>query len=166
MHEPTSRGVRKASATDRPWIEGVLTDRWGSTTVVSRGTAHDASELPAVVAELGGELAGLLTYRLDGDALEVVTLDATRQGVGVGSALLEEAVRLARASGLSRIWLVTTNDNVAALRFYQHRGFVMRAVHVGAVELSRRLKPSIPQLGADGIPIRDEIELSFDIDLR
>jgi hypothetical protein len=55
---------------------------------------------------------------------------------------------------------VTTNDNVDALRFYQRRGFRLRAVRPGAVDDARRtLKPEIPAVGEQGIPIRDEIEL-------
>jgi hypothetical protein len=57
--------------------------------------------------------------------------------------------------------LITTNDNVAALRFYQKRGFTLAALHKNALEQSRRLKPQIPLLGLDGIPLRDEIELEI-----
>ena len=72
-----------------------------------------------------------------------------------------EAVRLlARRQGCTRLWVITTNDNVDALRFYQRRGFRLVRVHRGAVDRSRaRLKPEIPSVGAYGIPLRDEIEL-------
>ncbi|MFP3471139.1 GNAT family N-acetyltransferase, partial [Micrococcus sp. SIMBA_144] len=62
-------------------------------------------------------------------------------------------------SGCSRITLITTNDNLAALKFYQKRGFVMTAIHRNAVEKARKIKPEIPLIGNDGIPIRDEIQL-------
>ncbi|HEX7715028.1 MAG TPA: GNAT family N-acetyltransferase, partial [Bacillota bacterium] len=58
-----------------------------------------------------------------------------------------------------RLWLITTNDNLAAIRFYQLRGFVLVALHRDAIAQSRKLKPEIPLRGIDGIPIRDEIEL-------
>ena len=61
------------------------------------------------------------------------------------------------------MWLITTNDNLNALRFYQGRGFRLVAVHPGAVEASRRLKPQIPELGSFGIPIRDELELELSL---
>ena len=48
-----------------------------------------------------------------------------------------------------------------ALGFYQKRGFRLVAVHPGAVNESRKLKPEIPLIGNDGIPIRDEIELEI-----
>jgi len=54
---------------------------------------------------------------------------------------------------------MTTNDNTAALRFYQKWGFLLVAVHRNAVEQARKLKPEIPLTGIDGIPLRDEIEL-------
>ena len=52
-----------------------------------------------------------------------------------------------------------TGVATSALRFYQRRGWILAAVHLGAVEASRRTKPSIPRRGHDGIPIRDELEL-------
>jgi hypothetical protein len=60
--------------------------------------------------------------------------------------------------------LVTTNDNLNALRFYQKRGFVLVAVHRNALEVSRKLKPEIPLVGMDSIPLRDEIELEMMVD--
>jgi hypothetical protein len=59
------------------------------------------------------------------------------------------------------VWLVTTNDNLDALRFYQRRGLRLVAVHAGAVDEARRLKPEIARVGEYGIPIRDEIELEL-----
>ena len=62
------------------------------------------------------------------------------------------------------MWLVTTNDNVDALRFYQRRGLRISGLRIGAVDESRaRLKPQIPEIGAYGIPLRDEIELSKEL---
>jgi GNAT superfamily N-acetyltransferase len=69
----------------------------------------------------------------------------------------------ARAAGCRRLWLITTNDNLPALRFYQKRGFVLVRLHRGAVAGSRRLKPEIPLTGSEGIPIRDELELELEL---
>ena len=69
-----------------------------------------------------------------------------------------------RASGSRATpeWLITTNDNLDALRFYQRRGFRITAIHAGAVDDSRaRLKPEIPEAGDHGIPLRDELELEL-----
>jgi ribosomal protein S18 acetylase RimI-like enzyme len=87
-------------------------------------------------------------------------LHAGQQWRGVGSALLQLVDQVATEQGCRRLWLITTNDNVDALRFYQRRGFRLAALHRGAVDDCRaRLKPEIPTVGDYGIPLRDELEL-------
>jgi GNAT superfamily N-acetyltransferase len=153
--------VRPLQTDERAWLAEHLELSWGATTIVSRGRAHDAAQLPALVALDGEELLGLATFELRDRACEVVAIEAFRRRCGVGSALLAAVVAQARASGCERVWLVTTNDNLEALRFYQRRGMRLVAVHPGAVEQARELKPEIPLIGEHGIPIRDEIELEL-----
>lgn len=127
--------------------------------VAAHGVLYDASDLPGFLAEVGSQAAGLVTYNADDSGWEVVTLDATVAGRGVGTQLLRAVEDAARAAGANRVWLITTNENVHALRFYQRRGFNLVTVHRNAVTRSRaELKPSIP-LEVDGIPLRHEIEL-------
>jgi ribosomal protein S18 acetylase RimI-like enzyme len=152
--------VRPLGEGDREWVRETLRELWGET-VVSRGAVHDPTALPGFVAEEGGERVGLLTYRVDGADCEVVTIDAFPEGAGAGTALLDAAARAAREAGCGRVWLITTNDNLRALRFYQRRGFRLVAIHPDALERSRELKPSIPEIGLDGIPLRDELELEL-----
>ena len=104
-------------------------------------------------------MAGVVTYLIEADVCEVVSIDAVVQGEGVGTALLEAACEAAVAAGCRRVRLITTNDNVDALRFYQRRGFALTELRPGAVGESRRMKPQIPLVGAHGIPIRDELVL-------
>jgi len=144
-----------------PWARDLLFKSWGSTKVVTRGKIYDACSLSGSAALLDGKEAGLLTYRIAGEELEVVTLDAILEKRGVGTGLIDAVKDLARKRGVKRIWLITTNDNIDALRFYQKRGFVLKAVYPNALELSRKLKPSIPAIGLYGIPLRDEIELEM-----
>jgi GNAT superfamily N-acetyltransferase len=144
------------------WIAERLRESWGSNMVVSRGRLRDAARLPALVCRREGELVGIATYEVGGDGdCELVTLDAFRRRDGVGTALLEAVAEEARSRGCRRVWLVTTNDNVDALRFYQRRGLRLVAVHAGAIDAARRLKPEIPRVGEHGIPIHDEIELEL-----
>jgi hypothetical protein len=49
------------------------------------------------------------------------------------------------------------------LRFYQRRGFRLAALRPGAVDETRRAKPSLPLTGDYGIPIHDEIDLTLDL---
>lgn len=122
---------------------------------------------PLTTAELDGAVIGLATYRIDGAACELMSLDSLREGRGVGSALVDAVIGLASSVGCARLTLVTTNDNLNALRFYQKRGFRLRALCPGAVDAARReLKPAILLQGENDIPIRDEIELEMEIEQR
>jgi GNAT superfamily N-acetyltransferase len=156
-----SASVRPVAAGDEPWVRAAIRARWGGEIVVSRGAVWEPARLPGFVAEEGGRPVGLITYRDAGDECEIVTIDALVERAGVGTTLIEAVVAAARAAGRTRVWLVTTNDNLDALRFYQRRGFVLAALHRDAVAASRRRKPSIPEVGAHGIPIRDELELEL-----
>jgi ribosomal protein S18 acetylase RimI-like enzyme len=90
---------------------------------------------------------------------EIVTLEAFAQWQGIGTALVNAYLERAKSGGLREVRVITTNDNVDALRFYQSRGFVIHEVRVNAIVAARRLKPEIPPTGLYGLPIRDEIEL-------
>jgi len=149
--------VRPASPADREAIAALLTESWGAPVAVAHGVRYDAADLPALIAERDGRIAGLLTYTIGPDGLEVVTLDAVVRRAGVGGALLAAAAELAPG----RLWLVTTNDNLDALRFYQRRGMRIVGVGVGAVDASRAVKPSIPLVGAYGIELHDELILEL-----
>jgi N-acetylglutamate synthase-like GNAT family acetyltransferase len=153
--------IRPINKNDRAWVASLLTEHWGSTKMVTRGKIHEADKLPGFVAVQEGKPTGLVTYRIDGKECEIVTMNSLVEGKGIGSALIDTVKNAAVTAGCKRLWLITTNDNTAALRFYQKRGFLLVAVHRNAIEKSRRLKPEIPLTGNDGIPIRDEIELEL-----
>jgi GNAT superfamily N-acetyltransferase len=155
--------VRPAEPVDSAWIEAFLADN-GDTRVARRGELVEPLDHPILIAIDGDQPAGLLTYVIDGDTCEVLTLHAVIRWQGAGTALLEAGRAVARNAGCRTLWLVTTNDNVDALRFYQRRGFRLRAVRPGAIDAARReLKPEIPVVGDHGIPLRDELELELDL---
>jgi ribosomal protein S18 acetylase RimI-like enzyme len=158
--------LRRLEAKDRDWVKDLLHERWGSSLIVTRGRVHEADKLPGFIAEDQGDPLGLVTYRIDGNECEIVSLDSLVEGRGVGSALVAGVREAAAEGGCERLWLITTNDNTTALRFYQQLGFRLAAVHRDAVDRSRELKPEIPAIGRDGIPIRDEIELEVYLETR
>lgn len=153
--------VRMIHRDDRRWISRLLKKYWGSTEVVTRGRIHRADLLPGFAAIDGKKPAGLITYRIEGADCEIVTLNSLVEGAGIGSELISAVRRVAEMSRCCRLWLITTNDNKPAIEFYKKRGFTVAAVHKDAIEESRRLKPEILQIGVDGIPIRDEIEIEI-----
>lgn len=150
--------VRAIEARDRQRVEGALHKAWGAVRVVSRGKLWNPCDLPGFVAERSGDLVGLVTFREEADRAEVVTLDSFAEREGIGSALLEAVADYARDRRKTHLWLITTNDNIPAIRFYQRCGWDMVALHHGALAQSRRLKPEIPTHGLDGVPIDHEIE--------
>lgn len=153
--------VRQARDGDRDALAALHEREWGGPLVVVHDTRYDLRDLPTLVAvDETGAFAGALAYRVDAEGLEVVSLAASVSGNGAGTALLAAAEDAARAVGADRIWLVTTNDNLGALRFYQRRGLRIVAVDAGAVDRARAVKPTIPQVGADGIPLHDELRLA------
>lgn len=139
----------------------MVAERFASTWIVSRGVLHDTRGLPGLIAEREGLPVGLLQYRVVGEEFEVVVLLAVLPREGVGRFLLRAAEPIARAHGCRRLWLITTNDNRAALSFYPAVGWRQVAVHRGALRESRRLKPEIPEFASDGTPIEDEIEFEL-----
>jgi GNAT superfamily N-acetyltransferase len=156
---PTIRAIRPD---ERGELDRVIVRSLGSPYVVSRRLIHRVSELPCLVATSGDRWLGLAAYRLAAGACELVLLEAFERGRGTGTALLDAVVELARESGARRLWLVTTNDNVDALRFYQRRGMRLVRLWSDAVTQSRKLlKPEIPLAGDNGIAIRDELELDM-----
>jgi GNAT superfamily N-acetyltransferase len=119
---------------------------------------ENVSRLPGFVAEQGGRPVGFALLRVDDGEAELVAMRALEQWRGVGSALLEAVEAEGERKGWRRLWLVTTNDNVEAIRFYQRRGWAWVAFHRDAVTAARELKPEIPAVGTHGIRIRHELE--------
>jgi GNAT superfamily N-acetyltransferase len=150
--------VRALRDDERAWARSVLNDSWGEIAIAA-GREHRPATLPTLVAEDGGERAGLATYLIEDGDCELVTLDALTVGGGIGGALVEAVADTARAAGCTRLRVITTNDNLPALRLYQRHGFVLAAARLDEIEATRRRKPEIPAIGHAGIPIRDELEL-------
>jgi N-acetylglutamate synthase-like GNAT family acetyltransferase len=156
--------IRRVDPHDEEWVRERMRSPGGDEIVVSRGRVHRPASLPGfvVVADLI-EPVGLLTYSLEDEQCQIVTIDSWREGTGVGSMLIDAVIHLARDVGCRRVWLVTTNDNVQVRRWCEARGFRLEAVHGGAMAASRKLKPSIPLVGQGGVPIADELEFGYAI---
>jgi GNAT superfamily N-acetyltransferase len=127
-----------------------------------RGELVDVLIGEGAIAEREGQPIGVALWRATGTETEITYLWAFEPGVGIGTRLVDAMFSRVAAP----IWVVTTNDNVDALRFYQRLGFRLRELRPGAVDDARReLKPAIP-VERDGIAIRDEIELVLEIAAR
>lgn len=163
VDRPPELNVRSLSDADAAWRKEQLRAMWGSTEVARLGVLVDAAELDGFVAVLDDRRVGLLTYRADGNDVEVVTIQSDPDTVGVGRALMDAVADAAEARGASRLWLVTTDGNIRALGFYRRLGMHVAAIHVDGVARSRAVKPSIPVVDEHGSPLLDEIELELSL---
>ena len=144
----------------RERINSMLHKEWGSP-IISRGKATEAENLPGFFSLSNDSINGIITYNIDNKECEIVTLNSFEESKGIGTALVREVVAVAKENDCYRLWLVTTNDNIGAIRFYQKKGFELIALHVNAIEEARVIKPCIPLIGMDKIPIKHELEFEM-----
>lgn len=152
--------IREIATEDRKKVLEIIEVEWGIPIIV-KGRTLNPENLPGFIIYDGENIVGLMTYNIENDECEIVTLNSFRRNMGIGTALIKKVKKMAKSEGYMRLWLITTNDNVDAIRFYQTRKFRMVAIYRGAVDRSREIKPVIPDTGCYGIPIHDEIEMEM-----
>jgi septum formation protein len=159
--EPPAPVIRDLAEADRDWLRDLVAAEWGLP-VVSTSGCHDPGALPGLVAvsEDGGQRCGALTYRESTDGIEVVTLNSLVGGRGIGTALLREARRRADEVG-RRMFLITTNENMRAIAFYQRRGMDMVALHRDFASVVGQFKPRALDSARHGIGFRHAIEFEY-----
>lgn len=160
---PSTVRIRPATTSDAAVVAAWLLASWGSTQMAVGGRLVDCAALPAYLAERAGVVCGVATVEPGQHGWEVVTCDVSPRREGIGSALVAGVVDAARRAGVTRVCCTTTNDNLPAFGFWQALGFRLVRVRAGAVAQARRRKPSIPERGVAGLPIRDELDLVLDL---
>lgn len=148
----------RISSANRDLVNAFIREHWYTTTMIIRGKPIDMTQTEGFFLRDGESIAGLVTYIIYDTMLEITSLDSLRENQGIGSALVDMVVREAGERGGRKIVLVTTNDNINAIRFYQKRGFDMARLFRNAVDAARKLKPEIPLIGENSIPLHHEIE--------
>lgn len=146
---------------DREEVAKFIERHWHSKLVMSRGRSSYPHKERGFIERRRSVIVGLLTYRIDDDGMELLTLNSTLEGHGIGSSLMLDAIERARKEKCERIWLATTNDNLRAIGFYQRLGFRMVELNLGVVDEARKVKPQIPEVGERGVPIHDEIVMEL-----
>ncbi|WP_285806143.1 GNAT family N-acetyltransferase [Rossellomorea marisflavi] len=139
---------------------GFFHRHWGGTEMVISTGIHDCVNLDGFACLEDNKILGLITFVYGNQECEIISLDSLREGVGIGSFLLRRVEEEAVINGCLSLSVITTNDNLNALGFYQRRGFQLIDLKCNAVETARIHKPSIPYIAENGIPIRDEILLN------
>jgi len=151
--------IREKNNGDNSWINEKLKENWGSSIIVSRRKKYEQSDLSGFVIENNEKKLGICLYRIENNECEMVVLEAFEQGKGIGTALVDKLIESCSNARIKRIWLITTNDNIDALRYYQKHGFEFVCIYRNEIEYSRKIKPEIPIIGNYGITIKDEIEM-------
>lgn len=153
--------IQEIQLKNRHMIDNLISENWGSEIIVSKGKVHRVSDLPGYIAVYNNEVVGIISYNIEDNNVEIIVLESFKEGQGIGTLLIDKVKEKAKELNKKRIWLITSNDNINALRFYQKRGFTLVCIHRNAIDKAREIKPEIPKTGYHGIPIRDEIELEY-----
>jgi ribosomal protein S18 acetylase RimI-like enzyme len=153
--------IRRLTVEDLPRLRHYWKQNWGDEFIVAHGVTYHPDALDGFVAFEEEEWIGEVTWAFSGDDCEIVSLDSQREGQGIGAALINAVLEEARKRNCKRVFLITTNDNLNALGFYQKRGFTLVKIYPNALDETRKLKPNVPLIGMNNIPLRDEIELEM-----
>lgn len=148
---------------NRQQVTNFIAERWLSTDMIIRGTRIDMTKVDGIGVWDKARLVGLLTYTIRGETCEIISLDSLTAGKGIGTNLINQSIQIANKNKCRKIIVVTTNDNIEAIRFYQKRGFDMARFYANALDVSRMMKPEIPLKGENGIPMRHEIEFEMNL---
>ena len=144
-------------------IVSKIIKEWGSEIIVTRGKSYKAEDLDGILVYNKDKLIGIGLYYIKDSECEIVLLETFIQNKGIGTQIIEKIREITKKNNCSRLWLITTNDNIDAIKFYQRKGFLIKNIYINAIEESRRIKPQIPLIGNYGIPIKDEIEFEIKI---
>lgn len=155
--------IKTISSENREQINNFIRSHWFSTVMVVRGELFDMTILDGFVVYEGEKIIGLVTYKISGTECEIMSLDSLMERQGIGTALINKVIEAARENKCMKIKLITTNDNINALRFYQKLGFDMAKLYHNALDISRKFKPTIPLIGDFDIPVKHEIEFEMDL---
>ena len=153
--------IRPKQDSDTDAINALMLETWHTIEIISRGNLHPVAALPGFVAEADSKLVGLIGYEITREQCEIVILQSMIENQGIGTQLMQAVIKAAKQHNFTRVWLITTNDNLHSMHFYQKLGFSFSALYRNAMEVSRKMKPQIPLTGRDGIPLRDEIEFEL-----
>lgn len=148
----------KITDLNRDVVNAFIKQHWYTMTMIIRGIEIDMTKVEGFYFRDGKSIIGLVTYLVYDNIFEIISLDSLRENQGIGSELLKLAVDEANKRGCRKVVLITTNDNINAIRFYQKRGFDMVRLFHNSIDISRRMKPEIPVIGENSIPLRHEIE--------
>jgi GNAT superfamily N-acetyltransferase len=157
----TNFNITEIKTEDKSLVASFISDNWGSPLIVTRGKIYNSADLYGFVYKENDRIIGLITCKIENDDCEIVSLNSKLENKGLGTSLINKVIDYSKINKCKRVWLITTNDNTNAIRFYQKRGFEWAGFYKNAIMESRKLKPEISEFGIDNIPIKHEIEFEL-----
>ncbi len=153
--------IEEITDKNRQEVNNILINEWESTNIVIRGKIIDGTKLNGFTAIKNNKIIGLITYMIENNECEIVSLKSFEENKGIATKLIETVKQLAIENNCTRLKLITNNYNIRGIEFYQKKGFVFSNIYINAIENARKLKPEIPMYADNGLPIRDEIEFEM-----
>ena len=157
--------IHQAFCEDVEVLQGLVKRFWGEPEQLMFDQRFIVTEYPAIVAECDNKIVGFIFYapfREEVVLIMAVGVLPQYQGRGIGRSLISQVEKFAKEQGRQRLFVVTTNDNLPALAFYQRLGFQLFEVVPNVV--SQKLGGIFP--GFANIPIRDELRLQKYVSLE
>lgn len=153
--------IIRITENNRNEVNQILINEWEATDIIIRGKIIDGTKLDGFLAIKDNKIIGLITYIMEENECEICSLNSFIENKGIGTNLINTVIQYAKTNKCLRVKLITTNDNIRGLEFYQRRGFLLSNIYKNAIENSRKIKPQIPLFADNGLPIRDEIEFEL-----
>jgi ribosomal protein S18 acetylase RimI-like enzyme len=154
--------IKNVEKNDKQLITDYLKREWGSTLIVLReGELFDLQDEKGFMAYDKDIVIGLITYRITGHICEILSLNSNIEKHGLGTSLIENVREYAKLNKCDLLRVITTNDNLRAIGFFQKRGFHLVKLYVNAMDYVRKIKPDVPLKGENDIPLNDELEFEM-----
>jgi len=139
-------------------VNEIIINNWGSDIIASMGKVYKLQDLDGFIALSNKDIVGVITYNIKNKKCQIITLNSLIENKGIGSGLIEEVIKESKKNNCKILHLVTTNDNIKAIKFYQKKGFDIRKIYFNSIKKYRKIKQEIPEIGDYEIPIKHEIE--------
>ncbi len=127
--------IRPAALTDLESLLALESHSFGSDRLSARSFRHFVRAPTVVlrVVEEGGSIPAyaLMAFRKGSTLARLysIAVAADARGRGLAGALLEDAEEIAAARGAQRLGLEVRDDNPAAIRLYERRGYAFKGLH-------------------------------------
>jgi ribosomal-protein-alanine N-acetyltransferase len=105
--------------------EKCFSQNWAAHALASMLTNRGTKCLVAKTSSSKAKAVGFLMYRISAQEVEILTVavDPEKTSAGIGSALVEEMIRLCLIDRLEEIFLEVDESNLPALKIYKRQGF-------------------------------------------